>query len=754
MADRASEAYTPLDVAIPPVPSKEIFSDLQWTTLLSIADTIIPAVRSPAAPASSSTKVIPQSQLNAAISALATTIHDPDAVALATRYLEEYPSANPAFREGIQRLFGSYVHEEGRNGMSFILNALNSKAGALILTGSVTPFQDQPFEFREKVLRDWETSRLKPLRATYRALTGMVKRAWTTFSPTLCPVLGFPRVPVHGKPADNFKYEFLQIPPGAQPEIIETDVVVVGSGCGGSVAAKNLAEAGHKVLVVEKSYHHSTRHFPMAFNEGFVSMFEAAAAVGTDDGSMGIFAGSVWGGGGTVNWSASLQTQGYVRQEWANLGLPFFTSLEFQKSLDRVCERMGVSSEHTQHNTSNRVLLEGARKLGYAASPVPQNTGGATHYCGHCTLGCRSAEKKGPTETFLVDAANAGATFVEGFRVDKVLYTETKGGRVASGVEGIWTSRDAHLGLSGVGATKRKVIIKAKKVVVSCGSLQSPLLLLRSGIKNPQVGRNLRLHPVVIGGAVFDEEIRPWEGGALTAVVNEFEDQDGHGHGVKIECLTMIPPAFLPAFPWRDGLDYKLWAAKLPRMTGFITLTKDKGSGRVYPDPVDGRCRVDYTVSAVDRKHIIESLVASVKIAYISGAKEFHTSCREMPPFIRPAEAADPEAAEGTNNAALQAWIAELRRKTLDPERTLFASAHQMGSCRMGPSSRSSVVDPNCQVWGTRGLYVVDASVFPSASGVNPMVTNMAIADWASQNIAKSMDMRASRSDESLMARL
>jgi choline dehydrogenase-like flavoprotein len=222
-------------------------------------------------------------------------------------------------------------------------------------------------------------------------------------------------------------------------------------------------------------------------------------------------------------------------------------------------------------------------------------------------------------------------------------------------------------------------------------------------------------------------------------VVNEFEDLDGHGHGVKIESVSMMPSVFIPVFPWRGGLEYKLWAANMRRSTSFITLTKERDTGRVYPDPIDGRVRVDYTVSAFDRKHIVEALVASAKIAYISGAKEFHTTYRDLDPFIRP-ETSDPDAPEGTNDPALQNWIAELRRKSpLNPERGLFASAHQMGTCRMGKSPRSSVVDPNCQVWGTDGLYVVDASVFPSASGVNPMVTNMAIADWASRNLAEKM---------------
>ncbi|RAL05541.1 long chain fatty alcohol oxidase [Aspergillus ibericus CBS 121593] len=743
--------YVPLDVTLPPVPSTQIFTDQQWTTLMALADTVIPSIRSPTAYKSASTKVIPHSDLNRTLSTLTRSIASPDAATIAIQYLEEDASSNPRFREGLERLFSQYVHEEGRNGLAFILNALNTRAGSLVLTGSVTPIQDQPIYIREEIIRGWETSRLSPLRAVYRALTGIFKRTWVTFSPTLCPVIGFPRVPVHGKPANGCKYSFLQFPSADEPEIIETDVVIVGSGCGGSVAAKNLAEAGHKVLVVEKSYHYTSNHFPMNFNEGFVSMFEGGGAVATDDGSMAILAGSTWGGGGTVNWSAALQTQGFVREEWAKKGLPFFTSMEFQKCLDRVSERMGVDTEHIKHNTANRFLLEGARRLGYAAKTVPQNTGHTEHYCGYCTLGCHSTGKKGPTETFLADAGAAGATFVEGFRADKVLFTDTKDGQVASGIEGVWKSMDAYLCRSGVTAIRRKVIIKAKRVVISCGTLQSPLLLLRSGLKNPHIGRNLHLHPVAIAGVVMDEEIRPWEGAALTTVVNEFENLDGHGHGVKIEALSMLPAAFLPIFPWRSGLDYKMWAHKLPRTAGLIMLSRDRDSGRVYPDPVDGRCRVDYTVSTFDRKHIAEALVASAKMAFVSGAKEFHTTWREMPPFIRPEES-DAEDLEGANNAALQAWIAEFRRKRpLDPERTMFASAHQMGTCRMGKTPRTSVVDSDCQVWGTRGLYVVDASVFPSASGVNPMITNMAIADWASRNLARSL---RKDSDKTVLARL
>lgn len=233
----------------------------------------------------------------------------------------------------------------------------------------------------------------------------------------------------------------------------------------------------------------------MSEHEAGIHLFHNGGFDQSDDQSVAVIAGSAWGGGGTVNWSASLQTQDFVRREWADAGLPFFTSAAFQECLDRVCERMGVSGDYVEHNKTNKVLMEGARKLGYSSKVVPQNTGGKKHYCGYCTLGCGSAEKQGPVASFLPDAARAGAQFIEGFTADKVLFDETAGRKIATGVRGTWLSRDSNRGVSGLDRTSRSVIIKAKRVIVSCGTLASPLLLLRSGLNNPQIGRNLYLHP-------------------------------------------------------------------------------------------------------------------------------------------------------------------------------------------------------------------------------------------------------------------
>jgi choline dehydrogenase-like flavoprotein len=287
------------------------------------------------------------------------------------------------------------------------------------------------------------------------------------------------------KPGATFDYKFMQFPASDEPATLNVDVVIVGSGCGGGVCAKVLAEAGHDVLVVDKGHYFPPSQLPMTAGAANEYLYEGRTPFQTDDRCMNIVAGSNWGGGGTVNWSVSLQPQGYVRQEWADAGLDFFITQEFQHCLDRVCRFMGVSDKHIRHNHGAQVILDGSRKLGWDAKACPQNTNGTEHYCGRCHHGCGAGEKQGPAVCWLPAASRAGARFIEGMDVSKILFDEKNGLKQAVGIVGRWTSRDkdGYVHTPESERIQRTIKVKAKKVIVSCGSLQSPLLLLRSGLK-------------------------------------------------------------------------------------------------------------------------------------------------------------------------------------------------------------------------------------------------------------------------------
>jgi hypothetical protein len=141
------------------------------------------------------------------------------------------------------------------------------------MTGYPAAFADQPVYVREAILLSWSKAYVPIYRQLYKQLTALVKQNWVKSSPTLYKLLLFPQVPVHGKFSKSFEFEFIQIPPGETTEILETDVVIVGSGCGSGVMAKNLAEAGHRVVVVDKGYHWPSEHLPMKEEEGWSHLF-------------------------------------------------------------------------------------------------------------------------------------------------------------------------------------------------------------------------------------------------------------------------------------------------------------------------------------------------------------------------------------------------------------------------------------------------------------------------------------------------
>jgi choline dehydrogenase-like flavoprotein len=214
--------------------------------------------------------------------------------------------------------------------------------------------------------------------------------------------------------------------------------------------------------------------------------------------------------------------------------------------------------------------------------------------------------------------------------------------------------------------------------------------------------------------------------------VTSLENQDGHGHGVKLEATCMMPSWSLTFMNWTSGLDFKLQALKYRHMNSFICITRDRDPGRVYRDADSGLPRIQYTPSAFDRAHAHQGMLEMARMAFVTGAVEIHPSIGGVEPFLRDAESDEDLSA---TESRFEIWLAQLARTPNTAPNTPYASAHQMGSNRMSVRARDGVVDPHGRVWGVDNLFVADASVFPSASGVNPMITNMAICEWISKAI-------------------
>ena len=185
-----------------------------------------------------------------------------------------------------------------------------------------------------------------------------------------------------------------------------------------------------------------------------------------------------------------------------------------------MCERVGVNTDHNPASRRDEVMARGLEALGWHVEAMPRDVIGCEQgvLCGSCGYGCPIGAKQSTLRTFLEDATAAGARIVVGARARRV------------------PSRAAPQRAS----MPAPVQVRAKAVVAAAGAVETPALLLRSGLTNPTVGRGLRLHPATAVFGIFEEEIRPWEGSLQALYSDQLRFLDG-GYGVKYETVPLHP---------------------------------------------------------------------------------------------------------------------------------------------------------------------------------------------------------------------
>lgn len=484
---------------------------------------------------------------------------------------------------------------------------------------------------------------------------------------------------------------------------LEADVVVVGSGAGGGVLAARLAAAGRDVLVVESGGNHTEPDFPGDELGALRRLYWRGGLTQTEDRNVTILAGGTLGGGTTVNWSNCVEPPRHVRSQWASeFGLDGLDGEDFDGHLRAVLDRIGATDAGTELNGPNQRLFEGAKALGWDATTTSRNVDpdledAAT--TGHTGFGDRSGAKQGSLRTWLPDAVAAGARIMTDCAVDRVL---VEGGQ-ASGVLGWWDD----------GTRRVRVTVAAPTVVLAAGALETPAVLLRSGIGGPAVGRNLRLHPVPIVTAMYDEPQQGWSGPPQGVVVDERSDA-WDGHGYLLESSHWHPGLTAGAIGWRDARAHKLLMGRAAHMAPFLAVTRERGSGHVTLDE-NGQGLVHYPLEdEFDQEVLRAGLRDMVRLHAAAGARVIVDLAPGRLLWRRGDDVDD--FADRVAAAPLGA-----------AGRPMF-SAHQMGSARMGTDARTSVADPDGQLHDVRGVWIGDAAAFPTAVGSNPMVTVMALA--------------------------
>ena len=498
--------------------------------------------------------------------------------------------------------------------------------------------------------------------------------------------------------------------PGATEQTLTADVVVVGTGAGGGVIAGTLAAAGKDVVVLEAGGYYNEADFNQEELWAYQNLYRAGGLAATADGSLSLLTGSNLGGGTTVNWTNCIRTRDNVRAEWAAAGLEGVDGPDFDKHLDAVWERLGVNDQCSDYNDPHLRLEEGCRKLGYSFKRTTRNADPATYdpvSAGYMGFGDQSGSKMGTLKTYLEDAYEHGARFLVRCRAERIL---VENGR-AVGVEASCTRDD--------GSTSR-VVVRAPQVVVACGALDSPSLLLRSGIGGPACGDYLRLHPATAVGGIYDEPQKIWWGAPQTALSDQFANLED-GYGFLIECSHASPALGAAAAPWASGRQIKSLLAEQTTASAFVFLIRDRGHGRVTIDGA-GNSVINYSMDdEVDQRSFRRGLKELVLLHHAAGARAIYSLHTR---YLRWDRGDD-----------IDAYAQRIADAPLTPGEHATFSLHHMGSCRLGADPKTSVAGPFGELHDCKGVWIGDGSGFPTASGTNPMISIMALAHRTAEAI-------------------
>ncbi|KAK6453822.1 long chain fatty acid oxidase [Scheffersomyces xylosifermentans] len=642
--------------------------------------------------------------------------------------VEEYlrvvsrPSKLPGFKEYVKSIMDISPTDTVKL-FVVLVNVLESRILAPALTGSITLIRDMTLEERAAVVRSWRDSPIPMKRRLFRTFQSLTISTFVRFGGELHnKAIGYSGIEeretiYENQVIDDYKYPMFPKPQrdGEELYLPDIDVLIIGSGSGSGVVAHTLANEGYKSIVLEKGKYFANEEYKFDDVTGFNNLYEGNGAIATSNQQLFILAGAGFGGGSTVNWSACLKTPFKVRKEWYDdFGVEWAASESYDNAQEYVWKQMGANHENINHSLANRVILEGGEKLGYAVREIDQNTGNhPAHNCGLCHLGCKYGIKQGSVACWFRDAAAKGTLFMDQVRVLKLLHK--------NGVANAALCEDTSTG-------RVFTITGPKKFVVSGGSLNTPVVLQNSGFRNKHIGKNLKLHPVTTVFGDFGKEVRsnPHQHAIMTAVCTESADLDGKAHGARIEAILNVPFLDSTLLPWQSSDQIREEMLKFQHLTNMLIITRDTSSGTVRADPKKPNALIiDYTINKFDRNALLQALLTASDMLYIQGAKEILMSQGWNPVF----KSNKPMHERAITDKDYVEWRKKTEKLGLDFYGTCYGSAHQMSSCRMsGKGPGYGACDTKGRLFECKNIYVADASVMPTASGANPMITTMAIA--------------------------
>lgn len=477
---------------------------------------------------------------------------------------------------------------------------------------------------------------------------------------------------------------------------LSAQVVIVGTGPAGLAAGRVLCAAGREVLFLEEGPLRGPADFhPDSFG-AMADLYRDLGGLLTRGRSpMPLVVGRAVGGGSVINGAISWRLPMDVHAEWleADPGLTeALPAAEIEATQDELEAALHVApTDPAVAGPKNLLLKKGADALGLENRPIRRNVKGCVG-SGRCLQGCPHGAKQSMDVAWLPECLARGARLVH-----------------SVAVQGITTRGDQVTGIVGRTRGGARVEVTANTVILACGALHTPALLLASGLTDGPVGEHFQCHPGVAVAGVFDEPVRIWRGATQGHEVIGLRKE-----GLKFECLgydLTLAATRVPGF----GHDFARALEELPHHAHWGAAIRARAEGRVTQRR--GRPVVRYALQPDDLARVRRGIEVLTRLFAAAGARAILPGVQGLPERV---------------TGPLEDLVA---KGPMDPRAYSLAATHLFGTCRLA-ATRPGVIRPDYRHRRIRGLHIVDASLFPSNTGVNPQTSILTVATMAARRVA------------------
>lgn len=486
-----------------------------------------------------------------------------------------------------------------------------------------------------------------------------------------------------------------------QDQQFEADIVIIGSGAGGGIAAEQFAQAGLKVLLLEEGAYYTRDDFVMEERWAYPNLYQEGAARKTRDQAIGILQGRTVGGSTTVNWTTSIRTPQPTLDYWqSEFGLNFNGANDLAPYFAKAEQRLNIKPWQIAPNANNSVVQRGCQALGWQYTVISRNVNGCANL-GYCGMGCPINGKQSMLVSTIPAALALGATLISRLSVRKFNWQ----GDNITGIEAVPVDQHFQPRLD------VSVSITAKHYILAAGAIGSPAILLRSGVPDPsgRLGKHTYLHPSLISGALFAEDINGHAGAPQSVYSDQFVWPDSDHIGYKLEAAP-VHPVLMATKLLGSGEQHSALMQQFNQLQVTIALMRDG----FHPQSQGGSVMLDSQQQPVLDYPITDYLWQGARRALLSMAElQFAAGAKQVMPIHHDARLYNrwTEAKTAINNLSMQKY------------RQTVASAHVMGGCNMSANPAKGVVNQQGRHHQMQNLSIFDGSILPTSLGANPQLT-------------------------------